>query len=764
MTKEDKSGVPHSSRRLSQSIFDDAQAELWRIFTEQFAFRFNAGDAYRFPFLSHKPTADSSSYHAGVSSTVLQPLFSRGTDKFFYHTTSKREWIDHTLFASQRLHMVDGTAQLTNPSSGYAPNAAINESPDQLEGWIEKELIPAIISDQGPFVGFVLGDPGSGKSTVLKYALNVHRTLFRDQCIVVTRFEALKFRKFARQYGRPGTDLNSLIRVYMAFILARDLLLTTGYRQTPSGAFERADAGPFSRGDNIWNRLERVFSDEVSASGRESEFAIQREFENLSQALGPNGVVQSALLHVHTTYLRGILRSFSPDFKYLVIFDGLDFISVEDSYFNKENYALLSTLVKAIATLGAASLDQGALFPIDFSALFVLRQNTYVRFRHEFEREVRLGSVTRYHVAALDSRAAIYNAIVRGGGYGKTPVGADGKIEQSLYKALDLALRYISIVFGIRDKGDVVLALFNNNLRDCYRYAGRLLDFIIREGKAENMDIDAIIEFLSSYRARRIVTTKGYRLVEFLLFQSSECFQNALVKGTGGDLMDGDSGLHENLDYDGYVDNIFNYHAYTSAVNADCHCIIEKIRVLQCLDEEVFQSAEMIGGGLQGRFGYTSSDGYLCERPLRILLKGGMLEVDLIDGAAGYRRTKKGTLILQKLMMQLNYIEHIFHRTLLPSALAVSRRDVTRAKDADQWALQSIRNVRFVEDNKAGGVSVQSEHRIVPVILNSVKKSVDKMLVRDFLGRRFRDPGSWLVFRALDEIRKTKEDWERVFC
>jgi hypothetical protein len=336
MKTPEKSEIPSSQPPLTQTVFEEARAHLWQIFTEPYPFQFKAGHSYRFPTISHRSTADSSDYHAGRLSAALQPLFARGTDKFFFHTTSTREWLDHTLFSSQSLRIVDDTAQITEPKSGYVPNSPINVSPDQLRGWIEKELIPSIISDQGPFVGFVLGDPGSGKSTVLKYALNVHRSAFRDECIVVTRFEALKFRKFSQQYARPGADLNSLIRIYMAFILVRDLLLTTGYRQTSSGAFERNDSGPFSKGDNIWDRLERIFSDETGNSARESEFAIQREFENLSKALGPHGILQPSLLQVHPTYLRGILRSFSPDFKYLVIFDGLDFISVEDSHFNKE--------------------------------------------------------------------------------------------------------------------------------------------------------------------------------------------------------------------------------------------------------------------------------------------------------------------------------------------------------------------------------------------------------------------------------------------
>jgi hypothetical protein len=112
------------------------------------------------------------------------------------------------------------------------------------------------------------------------------------------------------------------------------------------------------------------------------------------------------------------------------------------------------------------------------------------------------------------------------------------------------------------------------------------------------------------------------------------------------------------------------------------------------------------------------------------------------------------------------YLEHVFHKTLFPEPLILETKDEPRYVNPARWTLNSIRNVfcflayiRFVENNKASGVSVPKEHRIAAKIEQQVWRSTEKILRRDHFVNQSHASDGGLAQKALAEISETLAIW-----
>src|SRR5262249_21947073 len=106
----------------------------------------------------------------------------------------------------------------------------------------------------------------------------------------------------------------------------------------------------------------------------------------------------------------------SRNYHLVVVFDGFDSISFEDSVFDKQNYLILKTLINSFALRGAGDLSRklGTGANIAFSSIFLLRNSTYANFFQATRSEFQLNDIERFTIAPIQVRSALFNAIHRG--------------------------------------------------------------------------------------------------------------------------------------------------------------------------------------------------------------------------------------------------------------------------------------------------------------------------------------------------------------
>ena len=165
---------------------------------------------------------------------------------------------------------------------------------------------------------------------------------------------------------------------------------------------------------------------------------------------------------------------------------------------------------------------------------------------------------------------------------------------------------------------------------------------------------------------------------------------------------------------------------------------------------------------------------------VKLMLKTNFLAAD-IHLAAGectvwLKSTSKAKLCVNSLIGNLAYIEHVFHRTLFPSALVEHIEDREREGRTREWAIASIRNAyvfltyfRHIEQNAANGVQIPRQHRLFEKVRDRVIKSLERMTAAlerkdDFErdpnehSRAFLDAEE-ICTGALEEINRTHRAW-----
>jgi hypothetical protein len=341
-------------------------------------------------------------------------------------------------------------------------------------------------------------------------------------------------------------------------------------------------------------------------------------------------------------------------------------------------------------------------------------------------------------------------------------------------------MRYVAVSLALGHKDTSLLKLFNGNLRDCFRFMSRVTQWVISNGysggylTSERPHIDAAIEYVLSGDARRTLQQRGYRLVEFLLFNDGLSFENSVVQTSDSVRFDGPfdtaknsrSDLRSNARFSGFIDNIFNFHRARHSGSNDAHCLLEKIRLLQVLEGGDWMTLQSLKKKTCKLFGYRFEDSEAFSDVIFILLKGGLIRMDRLSGETVIQRTDRAGVLINTILFRNVYLEHVFHKTLFPQVLILETKDEPRYVNPARWTLNSIRNVfcflayiRFVENNRANDVSVPDEYRIAPKIEELVWRSTEKILRRDHFVNRSHSTDGGLAAKALGEINETLGTW-----
>ncbi len=769
---------------------------------------------YVFPGLNKPPLrkrqlrdrAEGPSLHPALKS-VFHYLLS-GTGKLKYGRTSDAQWRRYMRFPCERLPVQRGGRYSTS-SAAPSSDRVVNTTAELANRWFRGDLLEQICRQDRPQI-YLVGDPGAGKSTLMKYLINTNHDFARDRRIIFSRFEYLKF---SDRWWRSGRTLAVAIEEYISFILLRDAVYFYGYNRSISGNYAKRTTGRLTGRalKGLFNAVARTLR------GEHAENAQWRRY--FAEAMKPDTVDKTRLVkipHAIRVALLSRLEDTGGDAdrqsKYCLIMDGLDCISIEDFAFDKRKDELLKYVMEHRDRLTTFEHADCPACPITAVPLFIMRENTFDYFNQWRSIDISLRSVFR--VDPIDPEVTIHNAVVRATDAwfehrrttvedGRIVVGAETEAmrlerkttRQNMVRSVMLSMRIINNTLRIGKGPTAIYALFGANIRGMLEFIHKLLlmfiDDAIDSGDlqlSKTSSPEGVLAVLDSGRGMQLIKTKRYRLIELLLFSYLPWFENAIIYRTGEDDDEGAPQGREFWDnrlFSGLVDNIFNYSTPRHADHPDLHCLLEKVRILQTIHklqqttstrvradrrakrrELILPTQKAIREEMKRLTGYEPSD---LAHSLHALMRTEMIRAHVGEASRrSYQITPLGEAVARSLCRDMSYIEHVFHGTLLPAALVTGIRDDRRAESINNWTAASIRNVfiwlsylRFVEGNNANGVAVHSELRIFDDTHRRVSRSLQRIL------RPHRDPerraGQQLVVKtAVRDIENLVGQWRRI--
>jgi hypothetical protein len=745
-------------------------------------------------FNANRPHPD---LHPGLAE--LFKCFQLGSEKLQYGRTDRRAWDTYFRFGSDRL--VANRRRKGSYSIHAAPDGMskfVNDNRALAFKWFRTQLVP-LLSSNPQSHAYLLGDPGSGKSTLMKYLINTSFTFLREASTIMSRFEFLKFRyNWCNDIDFRSDDAQVQVRrklsEYISFIILRDVLWARSYVEDDDGRRARAfDSASLRNAVAVALRS-------LSPSAHE----IQKIAQSIDDSLGQTNMDYLALRSVPHEFRVLIAKQLAGGFALILVLDGLDCISMEDSDFESVRSKVLDLIMRNRTnlttfdfefrnTFGAVVYSQSVA--IASSVLFVMRESTFYLHEDGLKHEVSMAKPPLFRVGPIDPEAAIYNVVNRA-----TEIWAsrsrvsDTERHEVLYllvRATFLALRFINRAVGAQRPNNHILGIFCGNVRILFQFMARLLrwflDDAIREGLLRltpETTVRDIFVTMTGAAGLEVLRRRSYRVVEILLFSDVPWFENQVSINQISSyarrrMKEHDSRFQDNGSFSGVVDNIFNYHSLRYARSDDQHCLLEKIRIVQILEDGALTSDEL-AAALYRRLGYVSPN---LHDTLTILVRTQMIRVS-VQADIYFSPTSRGQTIVQDLARNLAYLEHVFHRTLFPSMLIDKIEDERRMRDVHQWTTVSIRNafiflsyLKFVESNDANGKSVPGLFRIFDDTRNRVVKSIRRILYAgDGLSarldltedksdaRRAAERRILITRRALRMIENTINEWEQAGC
>jgi hypothetical protein len=166
------------------------------------------------------------------------------------------------------------------------------------------------------------------------------------------------------------------------------------------------------------------------------------------------------------------------------------------------------------------------------------------------------------------------------------------------------------------------------------------------------------------------------------------------------------------------------------------------------------------------RFGYDTAPSSDLDIALKVLRNVGFIGPITEAGRTSYQITEKGRHIATGLIYRSSYLEHVFHKALLPIVLIDHVHDEPRVEGSDDWTVNSIRNyftlltyIKSIESYRTGDSSVPQCYCIWPLMQKSVLPAIERILGTDFRGKRYQDPANWFVTKVCNRIRSLTTSW-----
>jgi hypothetical protein len=714
-------------------------------------------------------------------------FFEVATGKFYYQNFFNPKIADELSWPNEKLMRRHGRYVIQNmPDVNNAKG--INATPMKASSWFEEDLIDSIARSKQPTCTFLLGAPGAGKSTLIKYLINSKRDHSETKNVVFSRFESTKFFRFCEEQiakespdqdfeHAPFQKILALLSDYFFSIVLRDLILSHAYNITDRGLVLKDDNAYFRNPRTIDDLLFRAAESQASVT----EQARQTAFYILIEAVGPTAFLHKELFQIDFQLRVALVRKLAVGKKVCVVFDGLDVLSPEDEELDHQKYEILKLVMKLFG-LGLTTQRWPVQPGFDHHAIVLLRTNTYFYLIDRANKEIRTADLRPYEIGALPQHVVLFRAIIKGlralNAYASLEDSEVREIAERLFQSLDTIMRVIGVNFRLSKKQEGVLGLFNGNIRDAFEFIARILYWVREESEGAHLTarprISELLEFIASRQARFLLEQKAYRLIELLLFFQTSTFQNAIdvqklriVSDPKIQALTARVAVRKNNACRGLVDNVFNYHSFDHLNNNDDHKLLQKIRVLQiCAQRATITDSQLRHEMIE--LGYESDANSDLGLAIMILRYAGFLD-RLDEGAERrYSCTTKGRVVIEELLFQSSYIEHVYHKTLMPTSLVSRKDDSPRSESHQRWTVNSIRNyfilltyIHFIENNISRQRSVPGQYRIWAKMRNSVVAAVRRILLQDYQEKRTRSPSTWFASMVLQEISEVVARWRK---
>lgn len=730
------------------------------------------------------PAIRSREFNQGTSlSSELSRFVEAATEKFFFQDfRNRRTWLDLS-WPNEHLADTGGHYSVEKQDPARTKDEVseyVNIGPEAASAWFRSDIIDDIAGARQPTCTFLLGMPGSGKSTLVKYLVHAERCHASANGVILSRFEASKF---FRAYSPTDADtpqsylqMMEHISDFYFFIVLRDLLLYHAYDVQENGTLRQKTSsllfGSRSAIDDLVQRAAQAadVTDQVAS----------HSFYILAEAIGPTSFDQKSLAHIPFAMRRELVAILGVGLKICVIFDGLDFLSPEDHILDRYKFKVLEFIL-VMSGYGLGGLTASFNPRVDHHSMIMLRPNTYERLKDSLDREIETSKLKAYKIAPLSPHVVLFRGILRG----LRVVGAYGGNEQEsyeaaerLYRALEALLYGVALKMRLSSVPDGLLTIFNGNLRDCFRFISRVLTWVRNESGSAffppRSRVADLLEFLSASEAKGFLRQKSYRLIELLLVFQSATFKNLIYVDVNEATISSPklrkaiprTELKKSSASTALVDNVFNYHCMDHDNRNDAHNLLLKVRILQVCARAGALTKQAIRDELYD-LGYNLNCIADFDKSLVILRYVGFLHRYDDEKTQLYSLTPRGEIVVNHLLFESGYIEHIYHQTLLPEVLLPAKVDAARADGHERWAIASIRNyfaflcyVHFVESNCPNGKRVPDALKIWTRMCERVVEAVQRIVLQDYVERRNRTPSAWAVNIALAEVEELVSRWK----
>ena len=721
-----------------------------------------------FPALSHarKPRKKSSkSFKISEPALPSKPITQKPIEAFSaavekasvkmeFGKTTLEEWHTNLIFAGDRVSDTNTHERMPGQAKGWPDGSAVNLSKDCANDWFNNTFCARVITGSPhKHSHALLGTRGCGKSTLLKYLIYEN---FSENCqknLIFSRFELYKFQ--TGSWSNLGRESNAALANYISFIHARDTVMATVCEIAPQGGFRAkwpySDKTGFEKNvAKLWRKLK----------GKAKQLHLPQDaltFEDFEEVIHAatvgNKELMDTLRGLSFEFREVIVATLAASKTIVTIFDGLDSLRLEDAFEETQQWKLVKRIIRNRSVHASHPFLIKSGIALNTDSIVVMRKNTaaFLEIGDELTDDQQFQSV--YHVASLDGLASIL-AIAQRSGRLLPEANSWSEDEWKAYNSqfITIVQRTVLAIFrehGAQTPSQVVYELFDGDLRELFRFVRIVIDWTVPQMLRQKLfdtedywtSVRKLTAAMASERGQTLLSRRSYRIVELLLFPDGWWFENSMVEKKTKGLVHGKKKARtiENPERseDSVVDNILNYLSSGNLKSPDEHSLLEKIRVLQLTKDVAVEEEELVRQ-LRERFGYEVPD---FSKLIKFMMKTDLIVADYHPGRNEdllyLKATPRGRLCIDSLLSNLAYLEHVFHRTLLPEILHKTVTDVPRSNDLFRWITQSIRNayillcyIKYVEDNPANGVAVANELKITPEIQTRVLESFRRMTQR----------------------------------
>lgn len=707
----------------------------------------------------------------------------QAAEKMEFGKTTLEEWHTNLVFSGDKVSENDTHDRTLGSATEWPDGSAVNLSRDCANDWFSNTFCARVLTGSPhKHSHALLGTRGCGKSTLLKYLIYQNFSDNYQKSIIFSRFELYKFQ--TGSWSDLGRDSNAALANYISFIHARDVIMATVCETSNNGGFQAK--WPFSDTtgfDKNTSKLWRKFKGKAKQLHLSPDaFTFEAFEEVLHAATIGNRELMDALRGMSFEFREIIIATLASSKTIVTIFDGLDSLRLEDAFEDTQQWKLVKRIIKNRSAHASHPFLIKSGIALNTDSIVVMRKNTaaFLEIEDELTAEQQFTSI--YHVASLDGLASILAIAQRSG---RLLAESEHWSEQDWLEHnsqfISIIQRTVIAIFrehGADTSSQLIYELFDGDLRELFGFVRLVLDWTVPQMLRQKLfdtddywtSVRKLIKTMASERGQTLLSRRSYRIVELLLFPDGWWFENSMVEKKSKGLVRGKkkTRIIENPERseDSVVDNIFNYLSAEAIDSPDDHCLLEKIRVLQLAKDESIEEGELMDK-LCSIFGYKVSD---FSKLIKFMMKADLLVADYKPGGFEdllyIKATPKGRLCVDSLLSNLVYLEHVFHRTLLPDVLHKTVSDVPRSRDLFRWITQSIRNayiilcyINYIERNAANGVTVIPEFRITPEIQKRVLESFRRMTQRTMLPPSHDDnePSNTLDMEAVCEA-----SWELI--